>query len=51
MVVQLTTGLPMLELPWVMMSSSLHGFVAAVALWLAFVPPARYLRRVRAATA
>jgi hypothetical protein len=48
MVVQVGTGLTMLELPWLMMSSSVHGFVAAVALWLAFVPPAAYVRHVRA---
>lgn len=48
MIAQLSTGLTMLELPWVMASSSAHGFVAAIALWLAFVPPARYVRRLRA---
>ncbi len=35
------------EIPWVVMSSSLHGLVAAIALSLAFVPPAGYLRWVR----
>jgi hypothetical protein len=41
------TQLPPTELPWSMLSSSLHGLVAAVALWLAFVPSARYTRWVR----
>ena len=35
------------EIPWVIMSSSMHGLVAAIALSLAFVPPASYLRWVR----
>lgn len=35
------------EIPWVVMSSSMHGLVAAIALSLAFVPPARYLRWIR----
>ena len=39
------TQLPPIELPWVMLSSSLHGLVAAVAMWLAFVPRARFTRR------
>jgi len=45
------TQLPPIELPWVMLSSSLHGLAAAIAMWLAFVPNARYTRwiRVRAA--
>lgn len=41
-VAQFATGLPSLEMPWVTVSSSLHGLVAAVALWFAFLPPARY---------
>lgn len=38
------SGAPTMETPWVVASSSAHGFVAAVALYLAFVPPARYRR-------
>lgn len=34
--------------PWLQLSSSLHGLAAAVAMWLAFLPPAWYLRRVEA---
>jgi hypothetical protein len=43
-VVQITTGVPSTEIPWVLASSSAHGFVAAVAMWLAFVPPVAYKR-------
>ena len=46
--VQLVTGRPPLEQSWLTMSSSLHGLVSAVALWLAFVPPAAYRRWLRA---
>ena len=42
------TGQPPLEMPWVMLSSSLHGLAAAVAMWLAFVPNAAYTRMIRA---
>jgi hypothetical protein len=45
------TQLPPLELPWVMLSSSLHGLAAAVAMWLAFVPNATYTRWIRARAA
>jgi hypothetical protein len=45
-VAQWWTGLPPLEIPLVMLSSSLHGSVAAVAMWFAFLPPAAYLRRL-----
>jgi hypothetical protein len=38
------TGAVTLETPWVVASSSAHGFVAAVAMYLAFVPPAAYRR-------
>jgi len=38
---------PSLEIPWVVASSSAHGFVAAVAMSLAFLPPAAYLRYIR----
>jgi hypothetical protein len=44
---QLAGGQPPLGQTWVTMSSSLHGLVSAVALWLAFVPPAAYRRWVR----
>jgi hypothetical protein len=43
---QLVTGATAGEASWVMVSSSLHGLVAAVALWLAFVPPAFYRRYI-----
>jgi hypothetical protein len=45
------TRLPPTELPWAMVSSSMHGLVAAIALWLAFVPSARYTRWVRSRAA
>jgi hypothetical protein len=45
------TQLPPTELPWVMLSSSLHGLAAAIAMWLAFVPNARYTRWIRARAA
>jgi len=41
------TGGSTLEMGWVIASSSAHGFVAAVAMFLAFVPPRRYLAWVR----
>ena len=44
---QAITGMPVFDVPWLMLSLSLHGLVAAIAMWLAFVPPARYLSRVR----
>ncbi len=40
----IVTGSATLDTPWVVASSSAHGFVAAVALSLAFVPPRAYLR-------
>jgi len=43
---QLSLGRPPLEVPWVTLSSSLHGLVAAVAMWLAFLPSAAYRRYV-----
>lgn len=43
----LAQGVSSLEIPWVVASSSAHGFVAAVAMSLAFIPPASYLRYVR----
>ncbi len=48
MVAQLVTGLPPLQMPWITLSSSLHGLTAAVALWLAFVPNQAYLRFIEA---
>lgn len=39
-----TTGLSVSEVPLVSLVVSLHGLVAAVAMWLAFRPPAAYLR-------
>jgi len=46
------TGDATLQTPWIVASSSAHGFVAAVALSLAFVPPAAYRRWIeRSATA
>ena len=47
-VVQIVTGAMSTQVPWVLASSSAHGFVAAVAMWLAFVPPAGYVRWVQA---
>ena len=46
--VQLVTGVVSTQVPWVLASSSAHGFVAAVAMWLAFMPPAAYTRWVGA---
>lgn len=43
-VVPLVAGMPSLEMPAVQLSSSLHGLVSAVAMWLAFLPPRAYLR-------
>ena len=45
------TGGGMLELPWLTLSSSAHGLVAAIAIWLAFLPPAVYRRRFAAPAA
>ena len=41
---QLLIGRPPLEIPWVTLSSSMHGLVAAVALWFAFLPTEAYTR-------
>ncbi len=43
-VAQLFIGRPPLEIPWVTLSSSMHGLVAAVALWFAFLPTEAYTR-------
>jgi len=45
---QLATGIPSAEVPGLLLSSSLHGLVAAIAMWLAFVPPRAYTRWVYA---
>ncbi len=47
-IAQLVTGLPPLQMPWITLSSSLHGLTAAVALWLAFVPNQAYLKFIEA---
>jgi hypothetical protein len=46
-VAALTLGQANTEVGWVVVSSSLHGLVAAIALSLAFIPPPSYLRWVR----
>ena len=47
-VAQFVTGLPPTQMPWITLSSSLHGLTAAVALWLAFVPNQAYLQFIEA---
>jgi hypothetical protein len=53
--VQLSTGQAIFVIPWLTLSSSLHGLTAAIAMWLAFLPTAGYRRlietRAAAATA
>jgi hypothetical protein len=46
-VTQIVTGQNSMAVGWVMASSSLHGLVAAIAIGLAFIPPAAYLRWIR----
>ncbi len=41
-------GIPALQIPWVVSTSSAFGFAAAVAIYLAFVPPQRYVGFIRA---
>jgi hypothetical protein len=41
---QLATGAAGTQSSWSMLSSSCHGLIAAIALWLAFVPPGFYRR-------
>jgi hypothetical protein len=48
---QLWTGRPPLEIPAAMLSSSLHGLVAAFAMWFAFLPAERYRRWIEARAA
>lgn len=43
-VASLATGKAALAIPAVLASSSVHGLVAALAMWLAFVPPQGYRR-------
>lgn len=43
---QIATGGVRAQIPWVLASSSGHGLVAAVCMWLAFVPLAAYRRLV-----
>jgi len=50
-VVPLLAGVPSLEMPAVQLSSSLHGLVSAVAMWLAFLPPRPYLRWIESRAA
>jgi len=45
---EIITGIPTLQIPWVVSTSSAFGFAAAVSIYLAFVPPERYVRYVRA---
>ena len=47
-IAQLVTGLTPTQMPWITLSSSLHGLTAAVALWLAFVPNQTYLQFIEA---
>lgn len=42
----LVTGVASLESPPILASASAHGLVAAVGMWLAFIPPRAYLRWV-----
>jgi hypothetical protein len=46
-VAMLVTGQTTMAVGWVMASSSMHGLVAAIAIGLAFIPPARYLSWIR----
>ncbi len=45
--VGMIVGQRMLEIPWVVAMSSGMGFIAAAAMWLAFIPPQAYIRWVR----
>lgn len=40
-------GMPSLQIPWVVASSSAHGMAAAIAMWLAFLPPRAYTNWIR----
>ena len=48
--VPLFLGVPGFEIPWLQLSSSLHGLVAAVAMGLAFVPPRAYVAYIESGT-
>lgn len=50
-VAQLVSGATTTQAGWVMVSSSLHGLVAAIAIALAFIPPASYVRYIRSRAA
>ena len=50
-VAQLATGVSVRDAGWVMVSSSLHGLVSAIALWLAFLPPRAFREYVKARAA
>ncbi len=45
--VQVAAGTAAGQVSWAMMSSSLHGLIAAIALWFAFVPPDFYRRFIQ----
>lgn len=45
-IAQVASGQTTQQIPWVLASSSLHGLVAAIAMWLAFLPPDAYTRWV-----
>lgn len=47
-VAQIASGGVRTQIPWVLASSSAHGLLAAVCMWLAFVPPAAWTRWVAA---
>ena len=47
-VAQIATGVTTTDGGWVMVSSSMHGLVAAIAIALAFIPPGFYVRYIRA---
>lgn len=49
-VASVITGAASMEMPWVVASSSAHGFVAAVAIFFAFLPPGWYVETLRAGT-
>lgn len=44
---QVAMGTSAYEVPWVLASSSAHGLVAALAMWLAFLPPSAWTRLVQ----
>ena len=45
-VVQVASGVSMSELPLLTLSNSMFGLVAAVLMWVAFVPPAAWRRYI-----